>query len=284
MTDDDGLRPCAQAEFCASATTEYSEEGNRIRVPARGPRAFCVADQAKIAAALAELPRMYVQLAAELGTPARREDMIRSGFGPRVPLRADVDSLMQQYAEILPSWHERVALIDSLSPPPVHVRPAYAINKAFGVLLAHGRLDILLALQPEPMRRAITYREAEELGDIDGTVRAGYVASTPDLSGADAGLEILKLRRRSKTILGESCEKPVELLGVPCRNPHCDMLALKRAELPSDPDEDPPWSVCAACGDTMSETTYKLWTERYARWWNGAGDERPTLEDLPEAS
>lgn len=282
MTDDDGLRPCAQSEWCASATTEQDEDGNRVRVPARGPRAFCAADQAKIAAALAELPRMYVQLASELGTPVRRENMIRSGFGPKVPLRADVDATMAQYAEILSSWHERVAIVARLTPPG-RARPHVLVGRALDVLSAPGRLDVLLALEPETMRRAISYREAEETG-ADGYVKPGYVASTPDLGGADAGLEILRLHRRSKAVLGESREKPVELLGVPCRNPDCDMLALKRAELPSDPEEDPPWSICSECGDTMSETTYKLWTERYYRWWHGSGDERPTLEDLPEAS
>lgn len=257
---DDGLRPCAQGTYCASATLDTdTETGEKAWIPARGPRAFCSADRAKIAAALSELPRMYVSLSSELGTPVRRESMIHTVFGPKVPLRGDVDEIMHSYAEILSSWHERVAAVASLAAPPARSRQAPAVARALEVLSAEGRLDVLLALPAEPMRRAITYRQMEEAGDIDGTVRAGYVASTPELDGGDAGLEILRLHRRSRAILGETREKPVELLGVPCRVPECNYLALQRAELPSDPSEDGPWSICAECGDVMDETTYREW-------------------------
>lgn len=280
---DDGLRPCAQGAYCASATLETGENGEKVRVPERGPRAFCEPDRAKIADALCDLPRMYAQLAAELGTPVRRESMIHAVFGPKVPLRADVDEIMTRYAEILVSWHEQVAVVARLADPG-QGRPRVLVTRALEVLSAEGRLDILLALEPRPMIRAASYRDLETLGDVDGVVRPGYVATMPDLDGADAGLEILGLHRRSKAILGETREKPVELLGVPCRRQDCDMLALQRAELPPDPGDDPPWSVCSCCGDVMTESAYRQWTRRYARWWEDGGGDRPSLEDLPEAS
>lgn len=281
--DDDGLRDCSQGEFCASATTEQDEDGNRVRVPARGPRAFCTADQAKIAAAVNELPRLYVQLLAELGTPVKRETMVHTVFGPSVPLRAAVDTLIREYEEILPSWHNRVASVARLSPPGTG-RPHVVVGRALDILSAPGRLNVLLALGPGTMTRSISHEEMEESGDIEGVVRPGFTESTPELSGADAGLEILRLHYRSRAVLGETRPKPVELLGVPCRREDCDMLALQRAELPSDPAEDPPWSICSVCGDTMSEAEYRRWVQRYARWWNDGGDQRPVLEDFPEAS
>jgi hypothetical protein len=242
-----------------------SIEGERI--PAYGPRAFCPADRGRIETALAELPGQYVHLAAELGQPAQGSSTTRSPFGPKIPLRTGIDALMRLYSEVLTSWHERVAVIARLTPPPDHVRPGVAIARAVDVLTP--RLDALLALEPEPMRRAVSHRELELLGDVDGIVRPGYAAITPDLDGGDAGLEILALHRRSRAVLGETRERPVELLGVPCRVEDCDMLALRRAELPSDPDEDPPWSVCEFCGDVMSEEEYREWTKRYARWARG---------------
>lgn len=281
---DDGLRPCAQGPYCASATLETdTETGEKAWIPARGPRAFCAADRANVAAALSELPRMYAALAAELGTPVRRESMVHSVFGPRVPLRVAVDAVMCQYAEILRTWHERVATVARLAQPALG-RPHVIVARALEVLGAEGRLDVLLALGPEAAHRSASHADLDILGDIDGVVRPGYVATMPDLSGADAGLEILALHRRSKAILGETREKPVELLGVPCRRQDCDMLALQRAELPPDPGGDPPWSVCSCCGDVMTESEYRTWTRRYARWWEDGHGDRPSLENLPEAS
>lgn len=277
--DDDGLRDCAQLEWCASATTEEID-GQRVRVPARGPRAFCAADQGRITAALAELPRMYVQLSAALGDPVKREEMIRAGFGPRLPIRADIESLMTEYRDILHSWHERVAAVARLSPPDGG-RPHVLVGRALTILSAPGRADVLLALGPEPMHRAITYRQLEELGDIDGVVRPGYVASSQELDGADAGLEILRLHRRSRAVLGETRDKPVELIGVPCRE--CDWRTLQRAELPSDPAKTGPWSVCTQCGAQMGEDEYREWvalTAAYERY----RAEPEILESLPAAA
>lgn len=274
--DNDGLRACAQGIFCASSTLACDENGQEVRVPSRGPRAFCSPDRGKIETALAELPRLYAALAAELGRPAQGTGTTRSPFGPKIPLRAGIDALMRQYHEVLISWHERTAAVASLAPLPEQVRPGWAIARAVDVLAP--RLDVLLALEAEPVRRAVSHRDLELLGDIDGIVRPGYAAITPDLSGADAGLEILALHRRSRAVLGETRERPVELLGVPCRE--CDYLALRRAELPSDPDEDAPWSECSSCGALMSEPEYREWTALCAAYARHRA-QPATLENLP---
>jgi hypothetical protein len=264
-----------QGEWCASAVTTVSGE----RIAPYGPRAFCPADRGRIETALAELPGKYAHLAAELGQPAQGSSTTRSPFGPKIPLRTGIDALMRLYSEVLVSWHERVAVIARLTPPPEHVRPGVAIARAVDVLTP--RLDALLALEPEPMRRAVSHRELEFLGDVDGIVRPGYAAITPDLGGGDAGREILALHRRSRAILGETRERPEELMGVPCRVQDCDMLALRRAELPSDPDAPVWWSECAVCGDRMTEEEYREWVALCAAYERNRRREPETLENLP---
>jgi hypothetical protein len=247
-------------------------------MPARGPRAFCAADRGKVAAALAELPRLYVSLSAELGSPSQASTITRSPFGPRLPLRGDIEAIMALFTEVLVSWHVRVADVARLSAPPERdeehrpvARDGWYVGRAVAVLTP--RLDALLALEPGPVRRAVSHALLADLGDIDGHVRSVYAAILPDLSGADAGLEILRLHRVARSVLGETRPRPVELLGVPCRDPDCDMLALRRAELPSDPAEPAWWSECTQCGDRMDEEEYRDWTRRYARWAQGHAGE-----------
>lgn len=265
-------RPCAQGQFCASAVTADGPEVP-VRIPLKGPRAFCGPDEGKIATALAALPGDYVALAMDLGNPGSAAGSVRSPFGPRVPLRLGSKALMSAFAESLLSWHDRVAELDSLSPLEDRdregrriAREGWLVGRAVKVL--SPRLAVLLALEPGPMRRAATHRLIELLGDDapDGIVRSGYAVTWPDLGGAAAGLEILRLHRMTKAVLGETRDRPVELLGVPCRRVECDMLALRRADLPDDPRDNPPWSVCAACGDVLTEAEYRDWTRRYARW------------------
>jgi hypothetical protein len=266
-----GDTPCAQGEFCAS----WMPGPDGARVPALGPRALCDADRGRVEAAIPELPRLYVALHGELGRPASGGTPVRSPFGPRIALRADVDAVMRLYVEVLVSWHERVAAVDRLSPPPgpradgaPSARDGWYVGRAAGILAP--RVSILTALAAEPMRRAVSLREVLLLGDdMPGIVRSVYAATFPALHGGHAGVEILRLQRIARAILGETRERPVELLGVPCRDPECDMLALRRAELPSDPATDAPWSECSICGDVMSEDEYREWTRRYARWAQG---------------
>lgn len=260
-------RPCAQGQWCASAVTDT--EGNRVPVP--GPRAFCDRDRGRVESALAELPRLYAALATEIGNPVRRDSPVRSPFGPSIPLRGDCDALMRSFGEVIVSWHERVAAVARLTFPEDRVRPGVAVARAVQVL--SPRLDALLALEPEPMRRAISLHALAQLPeDTPGVVRSVYAAVHADLSGADAGLEILRLHRLARAVLGETRAAPTELLGVPCRMEECDMLALRRAELPSDPAEPAWWSECSVCGDRMDEAEYRDWTRRYARWAQGRAD------------
>jgi hypothetical protein len=275
-------RPCAQAEFCASAVFADGP-GGPVRIPLKGPRAFCGPDEGKVATALEAMPRDYAALAADLGNPSQDNTPVRSPFGPRIPLRLGTEALMRAMTESLTSWHDRVADVDSLTGLPDRdgekrriARDGWLAGRAVKVLVP--RLGALLALPPAPMPRAATHHLVQLLGDDapDGTVRAGYVLLRPDLDGGDAGLEILRFHRMTRAVLGETRPRPVELIGVPCRLEECDMRTLRRADLPDDlepGDEDAPWSECASCGDVMTETEYRLWVRRYAQWAAGhAGD------------
>lgn len=284
---DDGWSPCAQGEWCLAAAITRDPDGNLIRDPAPTPRAFCDADESRIRRELAELAAQYAHLAAEM----RRHGPVprfaaRFPAGSKVLIRLDCDALMRLMAEILISWHERVAFAASLHFPPagddagnlLRRRDSKAVSDAVTVLKEH--VPTLLGLPAEPVRRAVDLRDVADLpDDTAGIVHAVYAETSLDLSGADAGLEILRLRYLCRAILGETRDKPEELLGVPCRDPECDMLTLRRAEPPSDPAVPASWSECSACGDKMSEEEYRDWTKLYARW--AQGRQAPALENLP---
>lgn len=273
--DPDG-RPCAQGPWCASAVTADGPDGPE-RIPLRGPRAFCEPDRNKVIEALSLTLRDYDALAAEIGNKSQQQgDPVRSPFGPSVPLQLGTEALMRAITESLTSWHDRIAGTDSLTELPDRdeegrriARDRWLVSRSLDVL--RPRVDGLLGLPPEPMRRAAEHRLVQLLGDDapDGTVRSGYAALRPELDGGDAGLEILRFRRVAQAVLGENRPRPVELLGVPCRVEECDLRALRRADLPDNMepgDEDAPWSVCASCGDIMTEPEYRVWTRRVAQW------------------
>jgi hypothetical protein len=275
---DDDAGECRQRQWCAGAVAACGEGGEQARRGAPTYQAFCPSDRGKVAAALAAIPRDYAALGAELGNPGQAPGAVRSPFGPRIPLRLGIEALMRAMAESVTSWHDRVAGLYSLTELPDRdgesrriARDGWLVDRAVRVLSPLGeesRLDALLALAPEPMRRAATHRLVQLLGDDapDGTVRSGYVSLRPDLDGGDAGLEILRLRHMTRAVLGETRDRPAELLGIPCRREECDMLALRRADLPDDPGEDPPWSACAVCGDILTEAEYRDWVKRCAQW------------------
>jgi len=279
--DGSGRIPCARGTWCDDAAVTRLDDGTILREPALGPRPLCDRDRDRVERELRELPGQYVRLAAEIGNRTRRGVPVRVPFGPGIPLRVDIDALMRAMAESLCSWHERIADTCSLDFPGADRRDSWAVGRAVAVLSAPGRVSALLALQPACVRRAADLRDLPGLADdTPGIVHSVYAEIDLDLDGTDAGLEILNLRWLARAVLGETREKPEELLGVPCRREDCDMLALRRAELPSAPGEPAWWSVCTECGDMMDEDEYRDWTRRYARWAQSSR-EPATLENLP---
>jgi hypothetical protein len=274
---EDGKRDCMRGDWCAGYEI-ITEDGTSKRRPARSYQPFCPKDRRLLETDLSQIPAQFVHLAAEIGNPVRNGQVIHMPFGPRMPIRLDIDTLMRAITESLSSWHERVADVDRLSYPYTRVsrfqRQMVAVRDAERALV--HRVDILLALDRQPMdrtRRVITERDPKGRATED-------VVETEFLDGADAGMEIFTLRYLCRAVLGETKARPEELLGVPCRREECDQRALRRAELPSDPDTPAWWSECSACGDRLTEEEYRDWTVRYARWAD-AQRTVPTLENLP---
>ena len=93
--DEDGQQPCRRETWCASSRIVNDQpDGSGRRVPSYGPRALCERDAVLVAASLEELPAQYAHLHAELGNPAVRARPVRVPFGPRVPIRVDISTLM----------------------------------------------------------------------------------------------------------------------------------------------------------------------------------------------
>jgi hypothetical protein len=275
---EDGRRDCARGEWC-SASQVVTENGETRRVPARCYQPFCPKDRRCVEADLHQMPAQFVHLAAEIGNPVKNGQMIRMPFGPRIPVRVDIDALMRAVVESLSSWHERVADVDNLSYPYTRLsrfqRQMVAVRDAERALV--HRVDILLALERQPMdrtRRVVTERDPKGRATEDAV-------ETEYLDGTDAGMEIFTLRYLCRAVLGETKARPEELLGVPCRREECDKRTLRRAELPSGPDVPAWWSECSACGDRLTEEEYRDWTVRYARWAQAQRKVPATLENLP---
>jgi hypothetical protein len=282
--DEDGNQPCRRDGWCASSVIVYdTPDGTGRREPSYGPRPFCERDALLVERSLTELPAQYAHLATELGRPSGRPSTIRVPFGPRVPLRVDVDALMRLIAESLTSWHERVAAAASLTFPGQRRRAGKAVQRAADVMT--GRVAALIALPPEPMTRSVDIRDLAAFpGDTPGVVHAAFAEVVVDLDGGDAGMEIMNLRYLARATLGETKAKPEELVGVPCRADGCGWRAVYRAELPSDPDEPVWWTECARCGDRMSEETYREWVALCAAYERNRVKAPATLENLPRVA
>ncbi len=280
---DEGQRPCARGDWCASSVIVTGDRETR-REPALGYQAFCPRDRTFIARCLEEMPEQHLRLSDELGRPSGGSSSIRIPFGPRLPIRIDIDALLKLIAESLVSWHERVADVASLDFPSHGLsrmrRETVAVVRAADVLAAD--LDALLALETAPMSRAWSLRDLENLPDgATGIVHSVYVDATIDLGGADAWLEIINLRHLSRAVLGETRARPEELVGVPCRADGCGWRSVYRAEISSREDEPQWWTECARCGDRMTEPDYREWVALCAAYERNRRKEPARLENLP---
>jgi hypothetical protein len=283
FSGDGEQRPCARGQWCASSAV-ITEGGTTHREPALGYQAFCPRDHLSVTRWLTEMPGQYAHLALEIGRPSMRGVQIRVPFGPRIPLRVDIDALMRAIAESLLSWHERVAVAARLSIPDTEEsrqqRPGAAVQRAADVLSEH--MTTLLSLEPSPMSRAWPLRDLEHLPEgATGIVHPEHIDATVELSGADAGLEITDLRHVARAVLGETRSRPEELVGVPCRADECGWRSVYRAELPSHEGELEWWTECARCGDRMSETDYREWVALCAAYERNRRKEPARLENLP---
>jgi hypothetical protein len=290
----DGQRPCARGAFCSNSTVTTDADGATRHEPALGYQPFCPGDETAIAHALAGMPRQHAHLLAEIGNPARGTQVIRVPFGPRIPLRLDIDSLTRFTREILACWEERVRATANRTVMDTDLsrrrRGLVAVRDSAKML--GDNLSVLLALQPEPVDRTMDLMEVRRIAEdglwshlLDGTIHvsrlAGMAGIIAVLDGAHAGMEILTLEYLARAVLGQTRPRPEELVGVPCRADECGWRTLVRAELPSREDEPAWWTACSRCGDKMTETDYREWVALCAAYERHRARTPEELEELP---
>jgi len=133
------------------------DDGTMKRTPARTPRSFCDDCAARIERCVGELPSAYGRLGAEIGMMPRRGQVTRSPFGPRLPLREDVDALMRLMACAVRGWEARVRAQVRWTPPaPFPVDSAESVTRAAVTLTRDQNPGVLLALQPGWMTRSFS--------------------------------------------------------------------------------------------------------------------------------
>jgi hypothetical protein len=277
--------PCARADWCYGRTVT-TVDGKAVITPALTYRAYCDRCAAHVGECLDALPAAYLRLHGELGEAPRRGQAVHSPFGPRLPLREDIDALMRLMAATLCGWEARVRAVARLEPrnPELPVHTLESVGQSAEKLATH--LEVLLALQPGWMVRAVNLapgrhgkpaaicdetgqliERLEPIADTD-MMRLGvdFIATLVPLSGEDAGREILQLHYKALSTLGETRKQAETLDGVPCRNPECEDMALEMAEPPSDPSLPAMYSRCASCSATMSREDFTAWAAMYAAW------------------
>jgi hypothetical protein len=255
--------PCARGQHCSGRTTTLNDAGEKVETPALCHATFCLKCRNQVERALLEIPELWVRLHGELGTKGRANERVKVSSGAPIPLRGDVDALLREHIHILASWDERVRCDQHLAMPDTqfsHTRPDHGRQMTALIRTLTAHLDTLLALPADAMSRS--YSLHGDLGKIpEGCYGrsnriGGYAEVTVDLSGADAGEEILRLRYLTLAKLGETRMR--ERLDVPCPDPACDMLMLERVQGSDYAAE------CRACGRLLTSPEYLQWVKLYA--------------------
>lgn len=242
---DDGLRECARAERCSDPRIE-SANGKNVRVPALTYRAFCDQCRNAIHQALLDLPAYQTRVHAEIGNRGQAcGPRVSASKSPPIPINLKVDELLTDMAAVLLSWHERVAVVARLADPDRSVRTAST------VLAAH--VDVLLALPEEPMMRSVWLHEAAKLppGTL-GLVHksAEYADTIQQLDGARAGLEVLQLHYRCRSLLGVTKAPARHLPGVYCDCGYPELYEVL------DGDGQPSGARCRQCRNEYDSDQY----------------------------
>lgn len=271
----EGQHPCPRGTFCASSTRDADGNWHPLMINS----AFCPADESAITNALPDLPRSYALLALRIGDPVRSGRALgRRPPGSRVLVNAEADALLRTSSAVLMGWAARVRHVPGLRLSPNRHLPGKpeGVRDNCGVLARH--VTQMLALPPGPTFRTWTWPPdghmpadlEAELADLE-IVHAGdgWATCVTDLSGTEAGLDVLDLAARFRRILGESPARPEPLEGVPCRS--CEEIALVEADPPHDPALEKEKSRCTSCGDRMTAEEYASWTARYKSYVEGAG-------------
>lgn len=257
----EGQRPCARGDRCLQSTAVRGDDGSWQRQPALGYRTFCEMDRAFLLSCIEQIPSYYAQLADRIGdkTPGKGPKVSGSRATP-FPINLTVDELQNEIVIVVASWTGRVDLVADLhrvdTDRPLRANALEPLTLMCETLAAH--IDVLLALGPEPMTRFVTLTEAAEYAaaGVPGHVHpsAGYAEVAPDLSGAEAGLELAKLTARCRWLLGLTSKD--EKVGGRCLNPACELLdVLVRPDGAAGLAD---FVECSACGAQYTGEQYKL--------------------------
>jgi hypothetical protein len=255
--------PCLRGTWCSASSVTIADDGTQVTAPAQTCAPFCEKCRLGVLRTLGDIPELWVRLHCELGNKGQASERVTmSRRSAWLPLRADIDALLREHLDILASWDERVRLAAGLVLPDTQEqrkRPDHGrMVAAFCATLA-AHLDRLLGLPADAMARSFPLHDLSRIpeGAYGRTNRAGgYAEVTVDLSGADAGEEILSLRYRARSVLGET--KMTERLDVPCPDPACDLLMLVRVQGSDYAAE------CQACQRLLTANEYIQWVRLYA--------------------
>lgn len=263
----EGDRDCARGEWCASAVRTRLDDGTTERIPEKGPRAFCAADEAIIGTALRGFPDTWKRLWPALLDHVTCEVLVRVPFGPSVPVRTDVDLVMRALVDCALAWHERVAEVAALARPDTQEWRRRALGRHAPVLLADSvavlaeRVTVLLALAPGPMLRpslvaALGCGQAErEFGDV----------VLMNAAGEHAGTEVLTLDYLARAALGETNPDLGRIDGIQCEQ--CGRKSLRHALPPMHEGETAYLASCDDCHALYTNEEFDAWTARLTRFY-----------------
>jgi hypothetical protein len=254
--------PCLRGTWCSASSVTTADDGTQVTAPALTYAPFCEKCRLSVLRTLGDIPELWVRLHCELGNKGQVSERVTMSRSAPLPLRADIDALLREHLDILASWDERVRMSAGLVLPDTQEqrkRPDHGrMVAAFCATLA-AHLDRLLSLPADAMARSFPLHDLSRIpeGAYGRTNRAGgYAEVVVELSGADAGEEVLSLRYRARSVLGET--RMTERLDVPCPDPSCDLLMLVRVQGSEYAAE------CQACGRLLTEQEYRAWTRLYA--------------------
>ncbi|MEU6709972.1 hypothetical protein ABZ897_00720 [Nonomuraea sp. NPDC046802] len=229
---DEGQRECSRGDRCSDPRIA-TESGRTVRLPALTYQAFCPTDRNAISKALNDLPELFVRVHQRLNksTAVAGGPVVTVSKSAPVPLSLAADELKRLVLATLVSWEERVRTVARLKRLDTDTsrrrRDGVVFTQAWTLLASH--LDALLALDAEPMMRD------DEL---------------VDLSGADAGLDLLYLTHRCRRFLTDTKQPPRHLSGVYC---DCGYPELYET---LDDDGQPAGASCRQCRAEYDQEAY----------------------------
>lgn len=220
---------CLRAHQCGDH--EPTPGGGRLGAATAAPDSLCPTCERRTGQAVAELPRLYVDLAAMVGDRSAAGEHVSGTREPPTPVRLDVLALQADIDATVSAWAAPVAARCRLDWDAARVRRWRAgprVTRAAHILSSN--LDAFLRLPAAPIR----------------VWADGHGVITVKASGVDGALRLLQLHQRGRRLVTGGTGDA--RLPVPC--PQCEAPALTRR---NGADQ----VSCAACGSSWPESDYR---------------------------